>query len=134
MEEKPLLTIFNKDDLIKQPYMRRRLQRRFPGAAFVSARQGNGIDTLLHLLVRETNRNLCQADLLVPFARYDIIAQLHRSGHVYSEEYGDDGISIKASIPPSIRDAVKIFEDRSEEKVDDTRMGDKLHQKAGRLR
>jgi GTPase len=98
--DKTIVTVFNKIDAAT-PDMLTRARRLVPDALFVSAQTRAGLDTLEARcleLIAETHDG---TELLVPHARYDVIARLHATGHVQSEEQRDDGVLLRGRFPPA---------------------------------
>jgi GTP-binding protein HflX len=119
-DDKPMITVFNKVDLLDDPLRLRRLQRRHPDALFVSARTGQGLEALAERLAEAVSRNLQQLDLLIPHSRYDLLARLHSAGAVLNEAYEEDGVHVTASVPPDLRAAVAEFVDATGKESVDT--------------
>ena len=91
----PELIVFNKIDLAAAPA---EMLRRYEGAVSVSAVTGEGTEQLLHTIgdrLAVMNRTV---DLVVPFDRGDIMAELHRSGQVLSEQATDGGMHFRARL------------------------------------
>ncbi|PTY00501.1 GTPase HflX [Opitutus sp. ER46] len=98
--EKTTLTVFNKIDAAT-PAMLQRARALVPDALFVSARTREGLDALEERcleLIAEANTS---TELVVPHARYDVIARLHEVGHVQAEEQQDDGVHLRGRFPPT---------------------------------
>ena len=93
----PEVVALNKVDLVDDE-ARDRLAERFPDAVAISARTGEGLDTLLERLAVAVPRPPYVVELLVPYGREDVIAQLHREAEVLSEEPTDDGTVVRARL------------------------------------
>lgn len=108
--DKPRLTVFNKIDLITDPFQLRRLRRDWPDAVFVSTVTGAGLDQLQEAVARLLNLNQPLVELLVPHARYDIVALLHRGAAQILEEKAEEaGVKVTARVHPSILATVAPF-------------------------
>ena len=95
---KTMLTVFNKVDAAT-PAMLTRARRLAPDALFVSALSREGLDHLEDRcleLIAEAHQS---TELLVPHARYDVIARLHAVGHVQSEEQLDEAVRLIGRYP-----------------------------------
>jgi GTP-binding protein HflX len=91
----PELLCFNKADRSDEVA---RLVERHPGSVGISAVTGEGIDTLL-LAVADRLRHATEVvDLVVPFERGDVIAEVHREGEVLHESVGEDGMVLRARL------------------------------------
>ena len=85
--EVPELLVVNKADVA--PGGARRLAERHPGSCVVSARTGEGIDSLLEALATELRSADRRVVLRVPFDRGDVLAAVHREGEVVDERHGE---------------------------------------------
>lgn len=43
-----------------------------------------------------------QVDVVLPYTAGDLVDDIHVSGCVVEEEYGEQGVRIKARVPPSL--------------------------------
>ena len=91
----PELIVFNKIDLADAPAD---LLRRYEGSMAVSAVTGEGTEELLHVISDRLAVMNRIVDLVIPFERGDIIAELHRSGQVLSEQAIDGGMHYRARL------------------------------------
>lgn len=103
------ITVFNKTDLVVDEFRIPRLARRFEKAVFISARTGDGIEELEGRLAAELGRHLTVTEFTFPLRRYDLVALLHRTSHVYSEKVEEDRVHITAAVPKQALPAVKQF-------------------------
>jgi GTP-binding protein HflX len=105
----PRLLVFNKIDLFEAaqsntpenvlPMTLPMLKSTYPDAVFISARTGVGLDTLGDRLKDFLRSQLQELSVLLPFAREDLVALLHRNGFVDHKEYRDSGIFLKGKVP-----------------------------------
>jgi GTP-binding protein HflX len=95
-----IVTVFNKIDAADAA-MLQRARRLVPDALFVSAFTRAGLDTLEARCLELIAEAHSGTDLLVPHDRYDVIARLHATGHVQSEEQRDDGVLLRGRFPPT---------------------------------
>ena len=108
-ERRPVITVFNKTDLLTDPLARQRIRRRFRDAIFISARTGDGFDALLERLAAQVAHGRRRLELLLPHARGDLLAQLHRACRVLDENFTDTGAEISAEVPLSLLPAFEPF-------------------------
>ncbi len=90
----PELVVFNKADLADPA----RLLTDHPGSVAVSASTGEGIDKLLLTIGDRLRSGADVVELLVPFERGDVLAQVHREGQVLAEHPGADGMRVTARL------------------------------------
>ncbi|MEO6246346.1 MAG: GTPase HflX [Opitutaceae bacterium] len=98
--EQTIVTVFNKIDAATAP-MRQRARRLVPEALFVSARSREGLDALEARCLELIAEAHASTELLVPHDRYDVIARLHATGHVQSEEQLDEAVRLIGRYPPT---------------------------------
>ncbi len=98
--DKTIVTVFNKIDAADAAMLRRAKQLA-PGALFVSAHTRAGLDTLETRCLELIADTLAATTLLVPHDRYDVIARLHKLGHIHEQEHEDAGVRIKGRVPES---------------------------------
>ena len=96
--DKTMVTVFNKIDAAN-PAMLQRARRLAPDALFVSAHTREGLDTLEARCLELIAEAHGATELFVPHSRYDVIARLYATGHVQSEEPGDDGVVLIGRFP-----------------------------------
>jgi GTP-binding protein HflX len=94
--EVPELVCVNKLDA--DPTEVRRLARRIDGAVAVSAATGEGIDDLVVAISERLRRDTTVVDLLIPYERGDVLAEVHREGEVLDEAAGADGMVVRARL------------------------------------
>lgn len=93
--EVPQLVVFNKADIGQ---VSDSLRRDYPGSVTVSAGTGQGIEELLYKIGDRLAVMNKVVDLVVPFGRGDVIAELHRSGQVLTEQTGTKGMRYRARL------------------------------------
>ncbi|CAA9277647.1 MAG: Ribosome LSU-associated GTP-binding protein HflX [uncultured Blastococcus sp.] len=74
------------------------LRRALPGAVWVSARTGAGIEALRALIAERLPHPDVDIDVLVPYDRGDLVARVHRDGEVVSERHEDGGTRLTARV------------------------------------
>jgi GTP-binding protein HflX len=90
----PELLVFNKSDRADTS----RLLIEHPGSVAVSAANGDGIEKLLFTIGDRLRSASAVVELLVPFERGDVLAQVHREGQVLLEEATDVGMVLRARL------------------------------------
>lgn len=108
-ECQPTLTVFNKIDLVTDPFVLQRLRRQHHDAVFISAKTGAGLEQLLERLMELLASRLQRVELLLPHSRHDLLAQLFRQARILEQVYCDDGIRVLAAIPPGLVCAVSAY-------------------------
>jgi GTP-binding protein HflX len=110
----PSIIVFNKSDAL-DPTARGVLERRFPGAVFVSALEAEGLDTLLARITEEASKRCVTMTVLVPYTRGDIVALAHERAQIISERHSEDGTQLVLRIPGESAPAFDPFRTASQE-------------------
>ncbi|MPQ96373.1 GTPase HflX [Modestobacter sp. I12A-02628] len=97
----PELIVVNKVDAMS-PDDVITLRRALPGAVWVSARTGEGIDELRQVVAARLPHPEVDVDVLVPYDRGDLVARVHRDGEVLSEEHVATGTRLVARVDGSL--------------------------------
>jgi GTP-binding protein HflX len=87
----PELVVFNKTD-VATPGAVSRLQASEPGSLAMSALTGAGAEGLLIAIGDRLRAMSTLVEVLVPFERGEVMASVHRSGQVMSEESSEGGM------------------------------------------
>jgi len=113
--DKRIITVYNKIDRLEHGTAGLNgsadpaFMKREPGAIYLSARTGEGLDELKARMLAILDEQTEAAHLLIPHDRYDVISQLHAAGCVKSERADDDGVHITANLPERLRALAKPF-------------------------
>ena len=92
------MIVFNKIDAIDETTLSR-LRSLYSGATFISAETGAGVPELLEEIVHGLRALTVELELTVPYARGDVIADIHASGDVLKQEHTDSGTELVARLP-----------------------------------
>lgn len=106
IEEKPIITLFNKQDLLTQE----EVLRDFRADKTIKCAVGKDIGTeavleALEEILRESKEYI---EELFPYAKAGDIARIRKSGELLSEEYREDGIFVKAYLPKRLKAELEI--------------------------
>ncbi len=107
-ENKPMLTVFNKCDLLAEdPVTKLKLRSIAPSALFVSCRTGEGLPLLKEHLAHQTaGEGERLMHLAIPPSRQDLIAKLYRNCGILESEYAEDGTFLALARIPASQSAV----------------------------
>lgn len=89
-----------------------KLRHALPGAVFVSARTGDGIDALRRRMGELAVPADTAVDVVIPYHRGDLVARLHADGRVQQEEHNAHGTRIKARVPVALAGRLREFSAR----------------------
>jgi len=104
----PELVVVNKTDAA-DPMVVSRLLAREPHAMACSARTGEGIEQLLVALEADLPRPQQQVDVLLPYARGDLLNQIHQHGEVETLEHTGEGTRVAARVNPDLAGALAQY-------------------------
>lgn len=98
--DKPVITVFNKADLLTE----RRGFRDFRAECSIlaSAKSGEGLDQIREAVEDVLRGQKIYIERLYPYEKAGIIQLIRRKGELVSEEYLPEGISVKAYVPRDI--------------------------------
>ncbi|MGM1065357.1 GTPase HflX [Saccharothrix sp. Mg75] len=102
------LLVVNKIDAVGELGMAR-LRHLFPTAVFVSAHTGEGIAALRERIAVETPRPEVVVEALVPYARGEVVARVHREGEVLKERHTEEGTELSARVRPDLAGLLEQF-------------------------
>ncbi len=95
----PVIYVYNKCDKIKNHDLNSSKEE---NSVFISAKTGIGLDNLLQLIQDNINQKYKRLNILIPYDKVGIIAEIRKTGSIYSEEYLCDGIKIDALVDNKI--------------------------------
>jgi GTPase len=104
----PELLVVNKVDAASGLELAR-LRRALPGALFVSARTGDGIDALRRRMAELAAPTDTAVDVVIPYDRGDLVARMHADGRVQQTEHNSDGTRIRARVPVALAASLRRF-------------------------
>jgi GTP-binding protein HflX len=96
----PELLVFNKSDQFPDN-AKTRLGNLYPNGVVISARDGEGLETLIERIADMLELKMITLTLEVPYDRGDVVAAAHRVGEVIEEKYDDAGTILELRVPES---------------------------------
>ena len=100
VESKPVLTLFNKQDLVAEPEALH--DARADAVLHISAKEREGLAQVKETLEAMLRENRIFLERLLPYAQAGILARIRTAGELVSEEYREDGILIRAYVPRAL--------------------------------
>lgn len=104
----PELVVVNKVDAASDLTLAK-LRHALPGAMFVSARTGDGIDALRRRIAELAVPADTAVDVVIPYHRGDLVARMHADGRVQQEEHNAEGTRIRARVPVALAGRLREF-------------------------
>lgn len=100
VEDKPIITAFNKQDKIEEVGIIKDF--RADEIVKISAKEGQGLDTLLEILEKELQNMKVLIEKTFAYNEAGRIQSIRKYGQMLVEEYRQDGIYVKAYVPKSL--------------------------------
>lgn len=100
VEEKPVLTLFNKQDLVAEPEALHDSHADY--TLRVSAKTGEGLEKVKQTLEAMLRENKIYMERLIPYTESGILARIRTAGELVTEDYRADGIFIQAYVPRAL--------------------------------
>jgi GTPase len=107
--DKPILTVFNKSDLVRDPYTLRELVTIVPNSVYIAAAKADGIPYLMDKIVETIRLLVDEMHLAIPYSRSELAALCYEYGVVHRCDYKEDAIYIHAEIAKSLSGQLKEF-------------------------
>jgi GTPase len=104
----PEVIVVNKVDAMSEEDVLT-LRQALPGAVWVSARTGAGIEQLRELVAARLPHPDVDVDVLVPYGRGDLVARIHRDGEVLAETHEAAGTRLTARVDGALAAALEGF-------------------------
>ena len=106
VKDKPVITIFNKQDkLSDQPIIR---DFRADYTVKISAKTGKGLDELKETIEAVLREQKVQIECLYDYKDAGLIQLIRKYGELQDEEYREDGIFVRAFVPVDIYEKVRV--------------------------
>ena len=105
LADRRTLLVFNKADRLRGAEgdaMREALGAEFPGAVFVSATTGTGVDELRVTLAKAAAAEWKHVKVVVPYSAGAMVQRVRERGALRATGYGERGIEIEADVPPDL--------------------------------
>ncbi|MBF6329608.1 GTPase HflX [Nocardia transvalensis] len=104
----PELLVVNKIDAL-DPTELSHLRAQLPGAVFVSARTGRGLDELRDRLVEFLSGLDVEVSVLLPYTRGDLLARIHSDGRILESAHEEGGTRVRARVPAALVGALSQY-------------------------
>ncbi|HEV2045960.1 MAG TPA: GTPase HflX [Chthoniobacterales bacterium] len=106
---KQTLIVFNKIDKMADRELAESYLKRFPGHVAISARTGEGVDTLVQALQESLSSWRLRSRFRIPTHESALLAEIHRVGHVLELKYEDNDALIIAHVPPELAQKLERY-------------------------
>ena len=95
----PVITAFNKVDLLNDPETAAETLDSFPHTYPISAVSGFGLEDLLGAIENALYETYIELEVLIPYSEGQLISLFHEKGQVRSVMHGEQGAKIAGSLP-----------------------------------
>ena len=100
VKDKPVITAFNKQDLVAEPEACRDLKA--DKVVKISAKHGQGLPELLEIIADLLRESKVYVESVISYAEGNKLALIRKYGELISEEYVAEGTAIKAYVPKDL--------------------------------
>ena len=107
--DKPVITVFNKADLVQDQYELRHQVATIPNSVYISAAKAEGVPYLMDRIVETIKGLVAEMRLAVPYSRSDMVALCYEYGRVISVDYRPDAIYVHAEVARSLAGRLSEF-------------------------
>ena len=107
--DKQTVMVFNKIDAVANGELTETYRHRFPNSVAISARTGDGVGTLIQTLQASISAWRLGLRFSVPLSESNLIAEIHRVGHVLELRYAEENAEILAHVPPQLELRLKPY-------------------------
>lgn len=105
----PILTILNKIDACPNPRLVDKMRIKYPKTLAISALERTGFDALEELMIEELKALRQTLKLRIPQSEYAHVSAIIRQGQVLHQEYDENDVLLRVSIPASLAGRLKQY-------------------------
>src|ERR1700726_2200643 len=106
---KQTVIVLDKIDNLANRELAETYTKRFPGSVAISARTGEGVNSLVQALQEALASWRLRLQFRIPANESSLIAEIHRVGHVLELKYEDDWALIVTHVPPNLAQKLERF-------------------------
>lgn len=101
----PIITVYNKVDLVET----KNITHINPHSVFLSSTTGEGMDDLFNCIADVLSEFMLTVDLLIPYAKGQLIDIIRKHGTIKAEEYVEDGTRVSVVVEKKIEHLIKEY-------------------------
>jgi GTP-binding protein HflX len=109
VENKPVINVLNKIDLVNNGYLLSRYCRAFDSSIAISALQSQGLNQLLNKIAQILEKERVYSEFSFPYQRSDLISLVHSKGEVLSKNYLKGKVVLRVRLNRSLADKLAEF-------------------------
>ena len=107
-EEKTIITVLNKTDLVDNIQYLKRLEKKFNNTVSVSALKGNGLELIIDKISRLLSELVTEIKVEIPNNRMDKVNLIYENGKVHKREDKAETVYIEATVPVRLRNLLNL--------------------------
>jgi GTP-binding protein HflX len=107
--DKPIITVFNKVDKPETLEQIQRLRLKYPKTVQISALNEVGFEDLQAIMIEELSKTRRTLKLRIPQSDYNIVTEVIRVGQILAQDYEDNDVLIRVSIPTAYVGKLKQY-------------------------
>lgn len=109
-DNKPIINILNKIDLIDNGYRLSRLHRNLDSPIAISALQKKGLEKLIQRISETLEEKRVYAEFTFPYQRNDLISLIYSRGEIIEKSYSKNEVTLKVRLNKSLADRLAKYE------------------------
>ncbi|MDZ7317624.1 MAG: GTPase HflX [candidate division KSB1 bacterium] len=103
IDDRPVITVFNKIDLVADKALLRELKQEFEGCQLISAQRGLFVEELRREIVRYATAQNVTASIRVDLSAQKLLASIYQWARVLSTEYIDGYVQLQIRFPMAMK-------------------------------
>jgi GTP-binding protein HflX len=114
---KPTIIAFNKIDGITEDefIVLKNLTKRYENCVYISAQNNLNMASLENTIVEMLKKNWDDVEVLLPHDAGKLITEIHLKGQIHLEDYQDNGVYIRASLPRELANRLVKYRHENED-------------------
>jgi GTP-binding protein HflX len=109
-EKRPMINVLNKVDRCENRFTIEKFRISYPKTVEISALTGQGLESLMELMIQEIALLRKIVRLRIPQSHYALVSEVIREGKVLSLDYSENDILLEVEIPRALERKIALFE------------------------
>ena len=111
-DELPVITVYNKIDLLSPEELEKLKHQAEPASAFISAKAGLGIEDLIKKVSDQLLLEFEVVNVLVPYGMGQLVSTFHEKGKILTIENLEQGIRIQGYLPKQLLSSFEPYRNK----------------------
>lgn len=103
IDDRPVITVFNKIDLVEDKSRLRELKQEFTGCLLISAQRGLFVDELRREIIRLATEQSITANIQIDLSQQKLLASIYQWAQVLSQDYVDGYVALQIRFPAAMK-------------------------------